>query len=280
MGEHFCIQCCDNKRQTRGFQETWNLRCPVGNDDEFDIETDRYEYQFRFAKRKSLNDKSFTECLIPRPREVQTIRVFDMENTVEGDFQLFMDKESTEKISVNAVPMEWGEDPLSKTPGSMIGDSLQHKLQRPFGLLRATDATFPDYWEGIDISRTGPEPGSNGGFTWSVTFPPEKFNVPIMYPKMDGLAFNSTQVLVRKANRTQLHGIPLTLTVGEESDGVDYWRSVTHCQVETIEEYGAPKFFYQSFTLKMVSKAAGAPTFLRVFFLVAATVGTVSVVVW
>jgi hypothetical protein len=260
MGEHFCIQCCDNKRKSRGFEETWNLKCPVGyNKDESSIETNRYEYQFRFARRSSAGDKGFIECLIPRPREVQTIRVTDPVNRVGGTFQLYMDKEHTFPISVDAVAMNWNEDPLSKTPGSMVGNSMQHMLQRPFGLLRAVDATYPDYWEGVDISRTGPD--SSGGFTWSVTFPRERFNVPIMYPKLDGLLHNTTVVDVRMGNKTQLHGVHLTVTVGEESDGVDYWRSVTECSVETIEEYGDPASFYQSFTLKMngAGRAGGSP---------------------
>ena len=69
IGGNFCIKCCNNLRSEFYFHETWNFDCNLGPEitrDQYDL----YDYEFRFARRRTLSDSTSVSCELPRTTEV------------------------------------------------------------------------------------------------------------------------------------------------------------------------------------------------------------------
>jgi hypothetical protein len=135
----FCLQCCNNVRDTRMFRETWNLKC---ENDMPAASTDLFNYELRFARNKFQGDQAVIRCKVPRRRDVQQIKITSPPGSVAGGFfQLgFAGNASmqwTANISHRAVAEEWEEYPLKTgdtDPGEGRGESMYKKVPLLFAL--------------------------------------------------------------------------------------------------------------------------------------------------
>eukprot|EP00937_MAST-01D_sp_MAST-1D-sp2_P000374 g374.t1 len=276
-GRDFCLQCCNNLRQERTFSETWNLRCDVSrgaSDPRKVINTDPYQWEFRFARRETLSDQGMVVCPIVRPPEVWVVRISNGGGSaapVSGYFRLVVggrknaleNTQRTGLIQHDAVAMKWQEKLLSQAPGSGIGQSVEAMLMKALQDLEATRGrNFPRLYP-VEVSRSG---GNGTGYSWSITFPQNEFpsildddpNNHFLFGDGIGLAPATATLEVSQAPATQMWGYTLDVEVREKFDGIKYWRNVRACNVTTIERAGAPTHFSEAYHLYSTESAASA----------------------
>ena len=108
---------------------------------------------------------------------------------------------------------------------------------------------------GVKVTRGQPSP--DGAFTWTVTWPWYQHFVPTMDAITYGSNFSSATINVTRIPNRHLHGYHLVLGVMEMSDGLDYWRSTTYCNVEIIEGDEPPEEFTEMWSMEYASGAIG-----------------------
>lgn len=256
----YCLQCCNNNRESRMFKETWNMDCL---NDKTVQQTNVFNTEVRFARRRTASDELVIRCRVPRRRDVQQITV-TAPATVGGSFQLGMESAPgqpaywTADVSNNAVGSTWEELVLKPEIGMGPGESMETKLGTALTSLVANSTNsshiHPNFLP-LDVTRIGPS--AMNAHTWRVTFSRKITDyydgiVPLLQTKT---SFNvsGASVSVTKVEDTHIHGYYLTVEVAEENDGLDYWRSVTGCSINITEKLGRPKYVMESLTLQRSS---------------------------
>jgi hypothetical protein len=314
-GKPFCLECCSNSRTDFFFKETWNLQCPVAPQPE--IDTNVYEHVFRFMRRRTLDDKKFVECLIPRKPEVQRIITTPIEvdgvlQNISGSFSLQFDRFNSTPVHFNAVGQTWEEMRLRNDAGTGFEESMEMKLKNIMLAYERNSTDPPEFQEEtrkflngyiqvprsqvvdasstdgdgnvyawteeqlaelvtvenfnpnqLRISRHGPY--DKGGYTWSITFPDNIYNVPRLTSEILDLVGDVTIEPVNPnpddpANSLFLHGYHVQLEVTENVHGAEVWKGVEYCKVNTTERPGPPEMFYQSMTVMKSGGSAVRPS--------------------
>ena len=272
-GKPFCLKCCSNSRNKRGFLESWKFNCDWKSEADT-IDSNLFNKQFRFATRQTLTSLEVTRCEIKRPRERQVIEIVPYDNSalVDPDWKFHLgvwDSASelwkyTAEISVNATAAKEEEYVVTGAidigdDGSLPcmngvdcpGDSIESKLESLFRSLALANSVeseedeerSDDDWRqpktgidglsGVKVSRG--RMSAQGAYTWTVTWPFYQHNVPQLETQVLGSNLSDATINVTTLPNRYLHGYHLILGVMEMSDGLDYWRSATYCNVQIIE---------------------------------------------
>jgi len=67
----FCLECCSNDKDSYGFEETWNLKCPTKKEPE--IDTDVFGHVFQFARLNDYQDVKMVSCPLHRSPVVHRV---------------------------------------------------------------------------------------------------------------------------------------------------------------------------------------------------------------
>lgn len=330
-GRPFCLECCSNSRTDFFFKETWNLQCPVEPQPE--IDTNVYEHVFRFMRRRTLDDKKFIECLIPRKPEVQRIitsAITDgdgVTHNVSGSFSLQFAGFNSTPVHFDAVAHQWEEMRLRDDPGSGFEESLENKVKNVIAAYERNNTDPPEFMEDtrkflnayievprsqvvdaastdsdgnvyawteeelaelvtvenfnpdqLRISRHGPY-GDESAYTWSITFPDNLYNVPLL--TVEKMADFTGDIVVEPVNPNPedpsnslfLHGYHVQLEVTENVYGPEVWKGVEYCKVNTTERPGPPEIFYQSMTVMKSGGSTVRPSALVAMLCLALSLG-------
>ena len=135
-GEKFCLECCSQRQTKSAYSESWRFKCPIAS--EPTIQWDKFEHEFRFARRRTTVDIETIHCPIFREPEVQVIQT-KSPNMISGYFQLELGdardvgvKPRTQLIAFNASPGKRDEQTWHTWDGFGLQESMQSQLQWAF----------------------------------------------------------------------------------------------------------------------------------------------------
>merc|ERR1711865_391130 len=148
---------------------------------------------------------------------------------IRGYIKLKMPWDSTQQNHTNvsvhhdAIGPQWEELTLKtamERPGEGKGESMDKQLSRILDdYLQKNYKTITP----IQVSRHGPF--EHGGYTWSITFPPDVYDVPLVQASVDGFnpftdprPLQYANIAVDRVPQPKLHGYHLALEVKTKTD--------------------------------------------------------------